>query len=158
MRMNILIRLAALLLLLPSLVLAQELHHNEEPQNEIGIANSPVYMVDEDAIRYGLHIHYIRSLFEHFGLGLGYEKIFDPHNHQTIGVVLQFKPIHPLTFNIAPGFLIEGNDWSALSFSVHTEASWEFELGYFHLGPLVEVAYGIDDLHLSVGLHTGIPF
>ena len=33
-------------------------HHN----NEIGIANGPVYFLKEKVLSYGLHIHYIRKI------------------------------------------------------------------------------------------------
>lgn len=122
--------------------------------NELILWWSLVYVVHEDSARYGLHLHYVRQTFEKLGLGLGYERVFDPHSHQTIGFVIQYKPIHHLTFNLGPGVLIEENSWSTASFSAHLESSWDFELGHIHLGPLFEVAYGPDDLHLSLGLHT----
>lgn len=149
-------KISCLLISLLLYVTPSVAHEHEE--NEIGIANSFVYMPDEDTNAYGLHAHYIRSVFEHFGLGLGYERIFDDHGHQTFGAVFQYHPIHPLSFNVSPGILVEENSWATRKFSLHTEASWEFEVGPIHLGPLVEVAWGPDDLHFSAGLHTGIPF
>ena len=52
--------------------------HHEHPKNEIGVANSPVYYLNEKEFTYGMHLHYIRTIGDSkFGIGLGYEQIFD---------------------------------------------------------------------------------
>ena len=70
-----------------------DLHHHHH-KNEIGIANAPVYFVKEKAVSYGLHLHYVHTIANsRFGLGVGYERIFDEHRHNTIGLVANLEPI-----------------------------------------------------------------
>ena len=141
--------------------LAQSTGHTDKHKhhsNEIGIANSPVYFIKENVVSYGLHIHYIRKItHSKFGIGLGYERIFDEHKHSTIGLVVSYSPIEKLSLNISPGITFEG-DASAVNFALHLETSYEFELNDFHLGPVLEFATDPEDIHLSLGLHIGYGF
>jgi hypothetical protein len=127
-------------------------------RNEIGIANSPVYILKEKEFAYGLHAHYIRSLKEtKFGIGIGYERIFDEHNHNTIGVILSYAPLEHLGMSLSPGITFNDNA-SELNFGIHLETLYEFEIGIFHIGPVAEFAYAIEDYHVSLGLHFGFGF
>ena len=133
--------------------------HHSHHKNEIGVANSAVYFVKEETFNYGLHLHYIRTVGESkFGLGVGYERIFDDHGHNTIGLVGSFRPIHPLSFILSPGVSLEDDHFDEPKFALHAETSYEFEIGNLHIGPLLEVAYDPDDVHISLGLHLGIGF
>ena len=54
----------------------EEIEHHHHHHNEIGIANAPVYFVNEKELAYGLHIHFLRTISHtRFGIGLGYERI-----------------------------------------------------------------------------------
>ena len=129
-------------------------HH----KNEIGIANSPVYFVKEKVFAYGIHIHYVRNIPKSkFGLGLGYERIFDEHKHNTFGIVATYRPIDKLSFNVSPGLTIEDNNPKP-NFALHLETSYEFEIKNFHIGPVLEFAYDPEDIHISLGLHVGYGF
>lgn len=90
---------------------AEHLDNHEHHKNEIGVANSPVYFLKENVFAYGLHIHYVRNITKSkFGLGLGFERIFDEHKHNTIGLVATYRPIEKLSFNISPGLTIEDDN------------------------------------------------
>lgn len=133
--------------------------HHEHHRNEIGVANSPVYFINEKELAYGLHLHYIRSIANsQFGIGLGYERVFDAHGHNTFGVVASYRPMERLSFNLSPGVTVEGSAFSAPQFAIHAETSYEFELEDFHIGPVFEVAYDPEDYHISLGLHVGFGF
>ena len=98
--------------------------HHDEHQHEIGVANAPVYFMKEESFSYGLHVHYIYSISDtKFGLGLGYERIFDEHKHNTIGLVACYRPIDPLSFNISPGVTYEGKKQKEMNFALHIETS-----------------------------------
>ena len=134
----------------------KEHHHH---RNEIGIANAPVYFMKEESFSYGLHLHYIHTFHESkFGLGAGYERIFDEHGHNTFGLVLSYRAVDKLNFILSPGLTIEDASPGESSFAMHAEASYEFEFGDFHLGPVFEVAYDPEDVHLSLGIHIGYGF
>ncbi len=130
-------------------------HH----KNEIGVANMPAYFFAQEKIYYAIHLHYVRKIKESkFGLGLAYEKIFDPNNHHTFSAVVAYNPVGNWVVNLSPGMTIEGANREQ-RFSIHGETSYEFELGeHFHIGPLLELAYDIEDWHLSLGLHIGFGF
>ena len=85
-----------------------EQNQHQHPKNEIGVANSPVYYLKEKEFTYGLHVHYIRTIGDSkFGLGLGYEQIFDEHEHKTIGFVASYRPFHGFSVNLSPGITFE---------------------------------------------------
>lgn len=132
--------------------------NHEHHKNEIGIANSPVYFIKEKVFAYGLHFHYVRNIPKtKFGLGLGYERIFDEHKHNTFGLVGTYRPIENLSFNVSPGFTFEDGN-KTTNFALHVETSYEFEIKNFHIGPAFEFAYDPEDYHISLGLHIGYVF
>lgn len=136
----------------------KEEHEHDHHKNEIGIANSPVFFIGENEFAYGLHIHYIRRLgHSKFGLGVGYERIFDFHKHNTFGLVASYRPILGLSFNASPGFSFEDNN-PGIIFALHLETAYEFEIKNFHIGPAFEFAYDPEDMHISLGLHVGYGF
>ncbi|MFC2131880.1 hypothetical protein ACFLSQ_10640, partial [Bacteroidota bacterium] len=65
-------------------------HHDKEHQNhnEISVSNALFYTFEEESFSYGLHIHGVKSIFDHFGVGVGYECLFrskyPPHFGQSI--------------------------------------------------------------------------
>lgn len=131
--------------------------HGDHHKIEIGIANSPVYFFKEKELAYGLHLHVIRAISKtKFGIGIGYERIFDEHKHTTIGIVGSYRVFDELSINFSPGITFEGD--SEKLFAAHFEATYEFELGNIHLGPVFEIAYDPEDIHLSLGLHIGYGF
>lgn len=158
--------LSVLLLFLSGQLKAQETktgsteHGNHEHhQNEIGIANAPVYFVKEKTISYGLHLHYIRKLGESkFGLGAGYERIFDTHEHNTFGLVGCYSPVDKLSLTLSPGITLENVRPCEVNFALHFETVYEFEIKNIHLGPVFEFAYDPEDYHISLGLHIGYGF
>ncbi|MCB0482182.1 MAG: hypothetical protein KDC83_12160 [Flavobacteriales bacterium] len=134
-------------------------HHHHHHKNEIGMANAPVYFLQDDEFAYGIHFHYVRKLTESkFGIGLGYERIFDDHEHNTFSLVGDYRPIEAWSINVSPGVTYESRAASQLVFSLHIETAYEFELGDFHIGPAAEWAYDTEDIHISLGIHIGYGF
>lgn len=133
----------------------QHMHKN----NEVGIANSLVYFINGKEVAYGLHLHYIHYISHtKFGYGLGYERIFDEHGHNVFGVIGTYSPVNSLLLSISPGITFEDGNSSEPGFALHFETTYEFEIGNFHIGPLVGIAYDPEDYHLGVGLHFGYGF
>ena len=134
-------------------------HHHHNHRNEFGMANSLVYLGADDEFSYGLHLHFVRNIGEsRFGAGLGYERIFDEHKHNTIGLVGSFRATERLIFNLSPGIAFEGAETDHLSFAMHIESTYEFQIRKLHIGPLVEFAFDAEDYHISLGLHLGLGF
>jgi hypothetical protein len=141
---------------------AEDVHHHQHhphASNEIGLANNLVYLAEEGEFSYGLHLHYIRIVGEsRFGVGLGYEQIFDDHLHRNVGVVGSYRILHGLFLNISPGITFIGRSEPEKFFALHVEVTYEFELGPFHLGPVLEYAFSEHGYHLSAGLHLAYTF
>ena len=134
-------------------------HNHDHHKNEIGIANAPVYFVKEKVFSYGLHLHYIRNIRESkFGLGAGFERIFDEHGHNTFGLVASYRPIDKLSLSLSPGITLEDVHPDELNFALHVETAYEFEINNIHIGPVFEFAYDPEDFHISFGLHIGYGF
>ncbi len=131
-------------------------HH----RNELGIAIAPVHFIKEGETSFGLHLHYIHNLANSkFGVGLGYERVFDDHEHHTFGVVGSYRPIERLAVNLSPGLTYEGAEEGApLNFALHLETAYEFEVDDLHIGPVLEFAYDQEDYHVALGIHIGFGF
>lgn len=136
---------------------SEEVHsHDREHFAEIGVANSIVYFFDEKELAYGFHLHVVKNIsHSKFGFGLGYERIFDEHKHNTISFVASYSPIERLYLSLSPGIAFEGTEMSASKFALHIETAYSFEFNDFHIGPLLELAYDSEDYHFSLGVHIG---
>ncbi len=133
--------------------------NEEHHRNEVGIAFSPVYFVKEKELSTGIHAHYLYYIPEtKFGIGAGYERIFDEHKHNTFGIVASYQPIDHLSLNVSPGITYEAASKSKPAFALHLETAYEFEIKFFHIGPAFEFAYDPEDYHLSLGIHIGFGF
>lgn len=136
-----------------------EHEHKHLHNHEIGLSVGPAWFLNEGETSAAIHLHYVYNFPEtKFGLGLGYERIFDDHKHNFIGVELNYRPIHPLTLNLSPGLAFEGEHNEGSEFAMHFETVYEFEMGKFHIGPMIEVAYHPEDWHFSLGIHLGLGF
>lgn len=133
-------------------------HETEHKHNhEIGISVGPAYFFNEEEFSFATHLHYVYNFSDSkFGLGVGYERIFDEHKHNFVGIEFNYRIVHPLTLSISPGIVWEGAEDGESGFGLHGEAVYEFELGAFHIGPMLEVAWHPEDWHLSVGIHIGL--
>ncbi|MDZ7740574.1 MAG: hypothetical protein U5Q03_02150 [Bacteroidota bacterium] len=163
--LKILFLLACILCM--NLLPAQEHHHQDHEDhkmhrhqpNEFGLAAFPVYFMNKKEVAFGLHFHYLRLVGDSpFGWGLGYERIFDEHGHNTFGIVGSYRPIKHLSFNLSPGITFEDEDASEIKFAFHIESMYDFEIGNVHIGPLIELAFDPEDTHISLGLHVGYGF
>ena len=134
-------------------------HHHY--RNEISVAAGVVPLTSEEKVTAGLHLHYVRGIGaeSRFGVGTGLELIFDEHRHYTISVVFQYRLYKGLILGYAPGLLIRREN-SVYSYQLahHFEAAYEFELGQFHIGPMLEVGVEQQGVHYMLGIHFGYDF
>ncbi|MCC6845364.1 MAG: hypothetical protein LC116_06200 [Bacteroidetes bacterium] len=136
-----------------------EEYAHEHHRNEIGLSCAPVFFVNEDAWSYGLHLHYIYAIKgSNFGVGAGAERIFDEHGHNTFGLIARYSPVDKVNLMLSPGVVFESANPDEVKFVLHTEASYEFEIDDFHIGPALDFAYAAQDFHISLGLHLGYGF
>ncbi|MCH8905259.1 MAG: hypothetical protein IIA45_15280 [Bacteroidetes bacterium] len=146
-------------------VQAQDAHDEEgdhhHHKNELSIAAGIVPLVAEDKLTVGFHLHYIRGIGEahRIGIGVGLETILDEHKHYTISAVLHYRLYKGLIVSAAPGLLIlKQNSTNEYQFAQHIELAYEFEVGEFHIGPVVELGLEKAGVHYMGGIHLGIDF
>ncbi len=155
--------LMALLTLLVTGLYAQvehlhEDHEHHDHKNEIALSNGPAWFLHEKELAFGVHFHYLRSIHDsRFSMGIAYERIFDDHGHNTIGLASNYRITEYLNFSISPGVAFEDNNGEP-KLAIHFETSYDFPLGSFHLGPAFDFAWDTEDSHISVGLHIGYGF
>lgn len=137
----------------------QHENHHEHPANEIGIGNFLSYHIGDQEFAYGLHLHYLRAIKDSkFGYGLGYEQVFDEHNHKTVGIIGSYRPLPNLVISLSPGILFPNTESPHSRFIAHSEVVYEFEIRKLHLGPTVEFATSFEEHHLGAGIHLGYAF
>jgi hypothetical protein len=154
-------------LLLSLFGFSQNLHnhdehlHNDAHKYHIGVGGTAAYIKGESAFAPGAHLHFIRQ-FGHqnrWGLGLGYEALFDEHRHNGINLLINYHPLKHLSVNVGPGILFTEHDGETeRKAAFHTEAVYEFNVGKFHLGPMVGFGFDKEETHFSVGVHVGLGF
>lgn len=135
--------------------------HHHHQKNEISLAAGIVLPTSEDEISAGLHLHYIRGIaFENkLGIGAGLETIIDEHKHFMLSVVFQYRIYKGWTVAYGPGILfVKEYESYETQFAQHIETAYEFDIGLFHIGPMVEVGISKEDIHYMAGVHFGIDF
>ena len=136
-----------------------EIEHEHNHSQEIGASVGPVYFINDNIFGLSTHIHYVYNLpRSKFGLGAGYEHIFSKIKHSFVGAEINYRPVHQLTLNLSPGVAFEGDQNVSKDFALHFETSYEFEIGAFHIGPVVEAAWHAKEYHVSAGVHFGVGF
>lgn len=134
-------------------------HFHDHHSNEIAIAATSVYILGEKEFAPGLHAHYVYNIpHSKFGFGVGYERIFDDHNHNLLGVIGSYRPVSQWSINLSPGVLYKEFRASDFEPALHLETAYEFEVRNFHIGPVAGIAISRDDYHIGVGIHIGIGF
>jgi len=153
--------LLMLIIVCPFIIVAREMHEYEHehehhhPELEFGISGGFVYNFTEKEAAPGMHIHVIKALSKShkFGLGMGYEAIFDEHKHNAASLIIRYRPIDYISINIAPGISWLSSEKNSAKPSMHIEGIYEWEFGNFHLGPMLGVAFNREDVHASLALH-----
>jgi hypothetical protein len=144
-----------------------ELHdhsnHDHHHSWEVGFAAGWVRLLSEEENAPGFHFHILRSIGKEnkFSVGPGLEYIADEHKHIATVISFGYRPVHPLYLGVSPGiaFPLDAHDeHSEPTFAGHLEALYEFEFDFFHIGPMVEYSWGVEDKHFMAGLHIGLPF
>jgi len=125
--------------------------------NDFGFANGMVYNLGENSAAWGMHLHYVRGVNKYLGVGIGYESVLGEHFHQTFTGFVRYKFFKHFVLNAGPGITIPNEENPEYEFVSHFELSTVFELGKFHLGPMVGYGLGHEQ-HFTVGVHLGYGF
>lgn len=134
-------------------------HHHEHHKHEVSVGAFPAFFVNENELTYGMHLHYTYNFpSTKVGIGVGYEKIFDEHKHNSISIFLNYRPIENLHIGLGPGLAFEGAEIKEAVYATHFETFYEFIIKGFHLGPVLGMGVDKNDFHISMGIHFGIGF
>jgi len=127
---------------------------------EVGVSNGVVYNATEKEFAYVAHAHFIKLVGKNhlFGLGVGYERIFDEHQHNALNVIFHYRPGDHWAVNLAPGIVWLSSEKKSAKPALHIEGLYEFETGRFHLGPIFGISFNPEDFHVSLGLHLAFGF
>ena len=129
----------------------EKAHHSHHV--ELGFAPGLAWLVKEGELAVGLHGHALMAIgHSRWRLGIGVEKLLIEERHDTFSGVVQYALTSLWSVSIAPGLTLEGDEFLP---SVHLETVYEFALGRYHLGPVLELAADPDDVHLSLGVLIG---
>ena len=131
----------------------------KEGKNEIAMSTGPFYSIGEGSVLYGLMIQYIRKIRNsRFGLGLGYEKLWDRNKHSTVGLVGVCRPVENLAISALVGVTYLSQPESNSTFGVHTEIAYRVQWKYLLVGPFSELGYSNKSAHVSIGIKAGLKF
>ncbi|MEE4197844.1 MAG: hypothetical protein V2I54_09375 [Bacteroidales bacterium] len=135
-------------------------HEHAHQIFEIGFSNGAVYNVFEKEVAYAAHIHGVLFIGENrrYGFGLGYERIFDEHQHNAINIIFHYRPGNHLVLNLAPGIVWLSSQNKPVKPAMHIEGLYEFDFGRFHLGPILGIGFNPEDFHASLGVHLALGF
>lgn len=156
--------LFSLLLFYSVSALAQNPHnhgdhmHGDAHKYHIGVGAATAYIKGEAGLLPAVHFHFIRQVGHNnrWGLGLGYEVIFDNHLHNGLNLLVNYHPLNQLSVNTGPGIILsEHKGHREVTPSFHTEVVYEFNLKRIHIGPMGGFGFDKEDTHFSLGVHVG---
>lgn len=170
-QINLFLQSGFLILLLPLYVPAQKIDSRtcfmkvekdnslRRKKNSIEVSNAPFFFINEKSVLYAITAKYSRIInISRFDIGLAYEKVFDVHDHNTVGIAGTFRPSESLQIGVMPGFTYMHTNMNSPFFGIHVETAYGFQLNNLQIGPYSEVGYNEDAAHVSIGLKTGYRF
>lgn len=157
---SLLFTLAPMYICAGNKIIYQTKHTHTHEREEIGVSSGAVYLINDKEWVYGMHVHYVYRAFNNqkFGVGFGYEHLFDEHKHDFVGIIGAYSPIQDLTFSVSPGITIEGEESKESTFTTHFECVYEFKVKSFHIGPEIDLSYSSHHSHVGAGIHIAYGF
>jgi len=129
--------------------------HDHEIYNELATGGGIAFSTESPGISPAFHVHAIKGLSPHIGIGLGYEVILGDELHQSLAVLLNLKPVEILDINLGPALTLPSHDEPA-GFGINAEIGLAFHVTRnLHLGPVFDTGWSLHGLHLITGVHIG---
>ncbi len=150
--------IASLIFLFIITGLSAQHHDHQHGSIHLGIGAGATYLFAEEAVMPGLHFHAMKSLGHgKFSAGLGFESLLDEHSHYSFSLLAGYSPLEKLVLKAGPGLTLSKHEghWEQ-GVSAHFECIYEFNLRYFHIGPMICLGIDRHETHATLGLHLGI--
>ncbi len=132
--------------------------HEEGHKYHIGIGASATKLSDETGLKPGVHLHLLRTISAsgRWGVGVGYEGVKVESWHNGFNLLLNYRPVEFLSFNLGPGIVSEKTgDGREFKPAIHAESVIEFDVWKIHLGPMAGIGLDKEHKHISFGIHMG---
>lgn len=133
-------------------------HHEEAEQDDHDEHDG--HDTNDDGI--GIHIHVGKRLGQHgilahLSLGVGGEAIVAEHEHYALMGFASAHPWRGLVLSVGPGieWAEHEGEWES-QYSTHLEAAYVFDVGEWHIGPVIDYSWTDHGAHFTAGVHFGI--
>ncbi len=150
----------------------EEAEYKQLKTNSIGFGMGMAHIISESEWAPAFHLHYSKCIDQkqRFSIGIGMDLLMGDHKHTSATLAIEYSPLPGLSIGYGPGIVFSiGDDPEPVSpngttedhrvhFSQHFELSYEFDLDFIQIGPMVEYEFSGDDKHIMLGLHAGISF
>ncbi|OVE75850.1 hypothetical protein BVX97_03320 [bacterium E08(2017)] len=110
----------------------------------------------------GIHVHVGKRLgtegiLSHISLGVAAETIVAEHEHYALMAFASVYPWRGLVLSVGPGVeWAEHEGEMESAYSTHLEAAYVFDVGSWHIGPVLDFSKTNDSEHFTAGIHFGI--
>jgi hypothetical protein len=133
-------------------------HYHDEHIFHVGVGAGFASFSGEEGLEPSLHLHLLRKLNagSKWSLGVGYEGIKGEQWHNGLNLLVNYRPLHFISFNAGPGVVFEEHDGEKETLpAFHAESVVEFTIADLHFGPMVGFGINKEHTHFSVGIHLG---
>ncbi|MBL7114123.1 MAG: hypothetical protein ISS35_00015 [Kiritimatiellae bacterium] len=140
--------------------LDEDREHHEETEHDDHDEHYGEHETTDDGI--ALHVHVGKRLGEdgilaHLSLGIAGEVIFADHEHYALMGFASIYPWRGLVLSVGPGieWAEHEGEWES-EFSTHLETAYVFDVGAWHIGPVVDYSKTDHGEHFTAGIHFGV--
>lgn len=139
----------------------EHIHVHDNHKYHLGIGISGTHFIEEKGFAQSFHLHTMKQLGKEkiWGLGLGYEVVVEENLHNTITLMGSYHFFDFISLTAGPGLAFGKHEGEReLSPVLHAELVSGFDLGQFHIGPMIGAGIDMEHSHISVGVHAGFGF
>jgi len=132
--------------------------HKKDPGLEIVFSSLFIYNSESENLDPTTELHITYWTTHKWAFGVGYSMVFEEDKRigHELAVLVSHKPWSFLTVNMGPSFSLP-NSHIDTKVSAYLEGEFNFELGEFHVGPLIGTLLG-ENVRPFAGMHLGYEF
>lgn len=132
--------------------------HQKDPGLEIVLSSLFIYNTESKNFDPATELHITYWTSHKWAFGVGYSIVFEEDKRigHELAALISHKPWSFLTVNVGPSFSLP-NSHKDTEVSAYIEGEFNFELGVFHIGPLLGTLLG-EHVRPFAGIHLGYEF